>query len=918
MKRKWLFLLLSVVMAMSFVFVACDETDEDNPDVLTLAEKLEGTWVRQSGTNNDVMYAARYTVVLDGTEMTIHSDQEMPPLWLVFDPTVQLTFAEDGFVVTTSEHGDIEFTATLNDAGNDLVLELTYEEHAYSEHLVKLGNTTATELVANWDLQTILAEGGEEPVAANGYINLLANRTGTMMMLDMQEEEAISWCKTGDYLVIINTENKIGAAVSYTIDGTTMTAVEQVMVPNLTYVFEKIEPQGDLDEYFFGTWMRSMGYEGDEFIEAEESVVFNSNGTGIHYRFDDEDNDPGKTDDDDDELVADPFSWAVDGEELVVTMDDGDIERMGFTKTNENVTVLEFEDDGVQLRLTFIRKTGDLDEDLYGMWSVISETIGGVPAEEFGGILTLNDDGTGSYSAFGEMEEFDWSVNPQQYFLIGIDHTVVGFVGSYVLEGDNLVLTTHEDDGEIVTTLAPFEPGNNIDENLAAAWMLESIDMLTEDDDIMPTTFIFGLDGTGLVRTFVMWNETLSFKIDEDPEDPEIEDYIFTWQASEGTVTINFADTEMPMIETGYQITGNELHFDEVQGLAMNFYRYGGELDPTFVGRWVEDIQFEIDPFGEMSDQKMSSTVEFKDDGEMTVYSMDMEDEPYEEEMEWLVSEDRLLIMMDDMFGMVVPYVFSNGEVSVLLTPAGDDEMTFFKFTGTNPAEYVDTWHGFEISFEIPMMGEAAINMPGTLEINADGTGSTLMIDMDPEEGESLTFKVNEEEIGEPEDFEWIISPSGKLIVITESMMSFVIDSEISEPVMTLSGIMGPMAGIAEMEQTYVRHSDENDTQIVGIWNKTDELVNGTSTGETFEVTVTMMADGTMNYEDGDDSGEGTWNTNTTYLLIHAMEEAPEGMVQVMEYTVSDTEMRVTVRMADDTAEIPSFVEITEVFTRAE
>jgi len=290
---------------------------------------------------------------------------------------------------------------------------------------------------------------------------------------ESEDADEFIWCISGDHFVHVDPETMLGEVIQF--DFEEMDGSARLGVLGYEWIYDEIVEiytefyrfSGANDANALGFWI-AYGQIDDvqnQVPTEPVNVELLSDGSGrtIEMMYDE--------DSMEDVVQENHFTWHTVGEMLLV-LHDGEIpcgEAIGYSVEDNFLDVYSLSS-GDSWEQLFVYKTGELDEDVYGSWTLLEFYEDGISQDvDPNSALDLINDGTGSHSHTDYdtgtsvvVEYFDWSVS-EGYVLIdmeepdsepandlhmameyGVDGTLSYLtITSYDFDSDSDVITTY-------------------------------------------------------------------------------------------------------------------------------------------------------------------------------------------------------------------------------------------------------------------------------------------------------------------------------------------------------------------------------------------------------------------------------------------------------------------------------------------
>lgn len=625
-----------------------------------------------------------------------------------------------------------------------------------------------------------------------------------------------------------------------------------------------------------GTWVRYSFTVEDSPVISPAVNVFRTNGSGTAWY------------DDDGTYVSQNYTWTLQGDTLQLELErDGDHTVM-VEFPSDNRAIFEHEADGGSWVEEMFRMTDLFDQDVVGDWMMSAQTQDGSEIEPDDVRVTINADGTGSYTDPEETSTFSWCAVEGYLVVLQQDH--VGFVMAYDVVGESLALTEIREEGTFVMTFSPFEVQDDIDPDLIGTWVRESIYFGDTYRDI-DAVITFNADGTGS-------------GLEEDPESNEAVSFSFTWTAVSAVLTMTEDEGDWESV-ISYTVNGNkgELSYEmEWDGTTYDiedtFWKQTGETPDEMLGTWVQSEPYVGDGYYEME-----VTFVVDADGSIQIASRYIETgDIWAEETEswtanWSASGDRVLIM-DPLSGLGMAYQFAvNGDVAVMDHPSMGMR-TFLLNEGTQPEEAIGTWAPYKLTIS----GEIEETLVMELRLHGDGTAAVVMLE---EEDETSEVQLD--------SMTWVARDNKVLLTTEGSLLCEVIDYTITGDQMTIDRqelMYDESSGSLEpMQVFFAKDSGELNPAAYGTWEKTDETRDGTDYPDYDNVTLVFNDDGTASYTDTSGETEFTWSwaPGSLYAVSSFMADGYR-LSQAAETNITDDVLEMTTYLEKE-GEVVTLVE---------
>jgi|GEM_PF-3477849 len=612
-------------------------------------------------------------------------------------------------------------------------------------------------------------------------------------------------------------------------------------------------PSSELDG-LIGTWvMASANVDGvPEYYSSVNE--FEENGDGVSYSI---------VYGDEDEYEEWNFTWDdVDGD-LEVDPDGSEepfIVEVDFV--NDNKVNMDYEYEGTRSEV-YYRVTSDLDDDLYGLWSLVSATEDGTPIPDASGMINFTNDGDFflnlTYNGEASVDTMTWSIASSALVILGdSDGVVSGQVITYSISGTTLTAQVHDGEGLQVNVFEKYEAGD-IDPDLVGQWMTYTMMSGGEYSDFRETV-VFNDDGTGV-----------SYHTDTDTEDYDTEITQFLWEVVDGDLIV---DTEQDdPITIDYTIQDDLLTLDfvmETNPVTEVLVKWTDELDTELAGEWIMTSM----TVNGMPEEIGYNLTVINDDG-TGVYTFD----EGEDEYTWCVNGDKMLISSDEMVGYVGDYTVTEEEfVFTEYHADGEIVSTYEPFT---PGEDLDpdlfgTWIG-----STRYVDGSIIDGYSMIVLYPNGTGIFAFELEYPGDWQEYYHNVT-----------WT-TDEGTLILYEGQTILHSVDYVVSGD-HAATGYTDENNQV--FEQTFYRMTGDNPSDLVGTWlMQSETLDGGPDVMMSMAATVELEAEGSatiyvMEYDEELEEDiiveyYGEWCVADGYFLMRFMDEVEEYMVaEAIEY----------------------------------
>lgn len=285
-------------------------------------------------------------------------------------------------------------------------------------------DSTTQDLVGTWVRYTFTVEG--EPEYSPAADVFRSNGTGTAWYNDdgTYTSQDYTWTIDGDTLqLVLENDGNHTVMVEFLSDNRIVFSHE---ADGGSWVDERFRMDDHVDQEVVGDWvMSSQTHEGTPVDVESVRLVINADGTGSY-------SDPEE---------SSTFTWSAVEEFLVVLEPDNQGFVLGYSVSQETLSLTEIREDGTWV-MTFspFEPPDDIDPDFVGTW--VRESIFlGTEYHDVQGTITFNVDGTGT-----ALEEWD---------------EVEAFTFNWSVVNDTLTMT--ESEGEWTTSAAFNMTGNRAD-----------------------------------------------------------------------------------------------------------------------------------------------------------------------------------------------------------------------------------------------------------------------------------------------------------------------------------------------------------------------------------------------------------------------------------------------------------------------
>jgi hypothetical protein len=908
MKKQWWVLLLTGLLVLSALFIGCDELDDDDDDSSpSEIEGLVGTWVMATGTVNedDAVYSSVTEFEENGNGVSYvmtYGTNDMYEVW-------NFTWEDvEGELEIDPDGSDAAFTVDFNFNGDDIV-EFSYLYNGHREETYyRVTTNRDNALYGLWNL-TSMTIGGTPVEGATGTVNF-GNDGDLYVNLDIEGEaitDTMSWSTLNNHIITLSDDDDdeiIGEVIAYVLNGTTLTVTVASEEGIQVNVFEKHVP-GDLDPELVGRWMTYSMTSGGEVVDMREAIFFYDNGTGVSYH--------QEMDSEEYDVEAVNFLWEVVDGDLIVDTEQDDPMTIEYSIDGAALTI-DFMMEGNAIVEVLVKWSDEIDNALVGEWVLESETVNGEPVEDAYSYVVLNDDGTGSYSSFGDSDDFTWCVNGE-YLTIGNDDDYVGFSGMYTVSAEQFVFTEIYAQGTTVSTFIPYTPSEDLDPDLFGTW-------------IGSTRYINGeiVDGYSIISLSQDGTGIFAFELEIEGNWQEYYQLV-TWSTNgEGTLYLYEGETLIHTVT--YAVNGDvantELTNDNNEFVEQTYYKKTENNPADMVGTWVLESQTLEGSSNIM--MSMAATAIMEADGSLTIYysedgQMGDEEEMIEAHGDWCVNGEYFLMHFesevdDYMVAEAIQFSMPQSNVMEMVDPRDEGVYNFNyrKFEGTIDSDMVGTWVMYLTTTQVMEMEWLDSDNLQTIVANSDGTGTVYSAF---DEGDDYLDEYEVEEF----DFMWVVS-DGRLIVVDEdgsgNVMPYTINGDFLQMTMQMYMEMEEdQYTTFTMLMDWVRHTGDLDSEVFGDWVLTDMLEDGTSVGVEEPVSITLNNDGTGEYTEDTITDNFSWSSSNGYLLVNVGgEDFPPELLEGIEYDVEAGELRITEYEVDYSEGMPQTITYVEIFTR--
>lgn len=640
------------------------------------------------------------------------------------------------------------------------------------------------------------------------------------------------------------------------------------------------DPTGpDSTDQLIGTWVRySFEVEG-ETVVSPAIDIFRANGTGTAWYEDEE------------SYTSQNYTWSLSGDTLTLELEHDGSHVVMIEFLSDNRIVFSHEADGGSWVDERVRLAEQIEQGMVGSWIMTAQTQDGTSIEPDNVRVTLNSDGTGTYTDPGGSSVFDWCAI--EGFLVVLQSDNVGFVMTYTTGQESFVLTEIREDGIYTMTFTPYDPPDDVVEAFVGTWVREAI-YIDESYADIDAAITFREDGTGSV-------------IEEDQDSDEPLTFAFTWTAT-STMLNMIEGTGEWETHASYTLQGNRasLSYDlEIDGMTYQaedtFYKQTDEHPEEVVGTWVQEAPYIGDGYVEME-----VTLVVDADGNLLIESRYYtQGEPWQDEQEswessWSVSEDRMLIV-DGETGLGMAYQFTvNGSEAVLSHPSMGTR-NFLLNEGELPGEAIGTW----VPYHLTLNNELQETMIMELRLHDDGTCAVSMLEYHEDGSETVQV----------DSMNWIARDNKVLMTMIGSSLCEVLEYSIEGEQMTINRheFMEWEGRLDPMEIQFAKRSGELNPAAYGSWEKTGETLNGENSPDFDPASITLNEDGTGLYSDVEEDVDFTWSwTPGSPYVIHSYMVEGERVSQASPVTLADNTLVLTSYFEDE----GHVITLVETFTR--